>query len=145
MNYRVISAKDTYQLRWRVLRPHQNISEMAYPFDDHPKAFHGGALNNQNIIGIVSLYPMDMDDSESFAHWRLRGMAVLPEHQGAGIGRQLVLNCLEYAKNNGAQSIWCNARTKALDFYLRLGFKREGDEFDISGIGPHYVARYTFN
>ena len=33
--------------------------------------------------------------------------------------------------------IWCNARTTAVRFYARSGFRRTGEEFDMPAIGPH--------
>ncbi len=39
----------------------------------------------------------------------------------------------------GRRLLWCNARVVALGFYTKLGLHTEGDEFDIPGIGPHYV------
>jgi predicted GNAT family N-acyltransferase len=35
--------------------------------------------------------------------------------------------------------VWCNARTPALRLYERAGFERESGEFEIPGIGPHFV------
>ena len=35
--------------------------------------------------------------------------------------------------------MWCNARTPALSLYARAGFQPESEEFEISGIGPHFV------
>ena len=34
--------------------------------------------------------------------------------------------------------LWCNARLVAVNFYKSLGFKINGELFDIVGIGPHY-------
>ena len=34
---------------------------------------------------------------------------------------------------------WCNARTSACAYYEKLGFTPRGGEFEIEGIGPHFV------
>ena len=38
-----------------------------------------------------------------------------------------------------ANLLWCSARVVALDFYKHLGLQTVGSEFEIEGIGPHYV------
>jgi hypothetical protein len=35
--------------------------------------------------------------------------------------------------------VWCNARTPAVGLYERAGFAIESGEFEIEGIGPHFV------
>ncbi len=35
--------------------------------------------------------------------------------------------------------MWCNARSGARTFYERAGFCVEGEEFEIAGIGPHFL------
>jgi ribosomal protein S18 acetylase RimI-like enzyme len=59
--------------------------------------------------------------------------------QGSGLGRAVLTECIEHVRSAGAEVLWCNARLGALGFYERLGFATVGDEFDIAGIGPHYV------
>ena len=50
---------------------------------------------------------------------------------------------LEYAEKKVIQSeanyIWANARTSAWGFYEKLGYKILGEQFEIKGIGPHYL------
>lgn len=52
-------------------------------------------------------------------------------------------HCLRFTASStylaGAEVLWCNARVGALGFYLRLGFATIGEEFEIAGIGPHFV------
>jgi hypothetical protein len=35
--------------------------------------------------------------------------------------------------------LWCNARKKALAFYLSIGFENVSAEFELPFIGPHYT------
>jgi ribosomal protein S18 acetylase RimI-like enzyme len=58
--------------------------------------------------------------------------------QGTGLGRALVLGCADFARQQGAHVLWCNARTYAAGFYRKLGFEVVGSEFDIPDVGPHY-------
>ena len=57
-------------------------------------------------------------------------MAVDESLQGNGIGKKLVLFAENLSKSKGFQEIEMIARMSALDFYKKLGYKTEGDEFE---------------
>lgn len=135
---RRVTANDVYPLRHRVLRPHQTLAECVWAQDTDPDTAHFAAYINDQIIGVASIAisPRENDPQNT---WRLRGMATVPELQSKGVGGKVLLACLEHAKKCGGVLMWCNARTGALTFYRRHGFETVGDEFDIKGIGPHYV------
>jgi len=44
----------------------------------------------------------------------------------------------------GGTMLWFNARTVAVPFYEKHGFATRGDEFEIPGVGPHYVMWQEF-
>ena len=72
--------------------------------------------------------------SDDYGH--LANIAVHPEHRGEGIGTGLLQNCIEYAKENGANYMALEVRTKnseAVDFYLNHGFK-------VIGLVPDYYV-----
>lgn len=69
--------------------------------------------------------------------YQLRGMATMPGARKRGLGRALVQTCLSVARENAVQHLWCNARTSAVVFYLKLGFEIIGHEFYIPDVGPH--------
>lgn len=144
MTVRPISAAETRPLRGAVLRPGQPPARLVYPGDDAEGSFHAGAFVDGDLVGIATVYPepmphapeADIDPSNAF---RLRGMATKPGLQGQGIGREVLGRCIDHVRAAGADVLWCNARVGALGFYQRLGFQTIGDEFEIEGIGPHYV------
>ena len=71
---------------------------------------------------------------------RIRQMVVSPGWQRAGIGRQL-MRAVECAlAKDGCRTIVLHARLVAVDFYLRLGYSVEGDEFMEVNI-PHRHMR----
>lgn len=136
---RPIPAAETRPLRQRVLRPHQPPEALVYPGDDAAETLHLGAYIGGEQVGVASLFceaPPGEDEPDS---WRLRGMAVTPGAQGGGHGRALLEACLAHAKAQGGARVWCNARTTASGFYLRLGFVVVGDAFELPGIGPHHL------
>ncbi len=137
----VVDAETIRPIRHAVLRPGRPYEETRFALDELDDAYHAGAFREERLVGIISLYPESRDGSLRQGDWRIRGMAVLPEEQGKGLGARLLEAAVEHARSHGARSVWCNARTSALGFYERAGFSVEGDEFDIPGIGPHYVLK----
>ncbi len=135
---RRVTASDVYPLRHRVLRPNQTLADCVWLQDTDAETAHFAAEIDNRIVGIASIAisPREADPPNT---WRLRGMATAPELQGQGIGAKVLAACLTHAKGRGGAQMWCNARTTALAFYRRHGFETVGEEFDIKGIGPHYV------
>jgi len=133
-----VSAEDVYPLRHRVLRPNQTLADCVWAQDKDSETAHFGAEHDGQIVGIASIAisPREADPPNT---WRLRGMATTPELQGRGVGAKVLQACLAHAKSRGGALLWCNARTTALEFYQSHGFETVGEEFDIKGIGPHYV------
>ncbi len=61
-------------------------------------------------------------------------MAVLDEWRNQGIGRQLLKQILEVARQLGLEQVFLAAQTTAVDFYSRYGFIPEGKVFMDAGI-----------
>ena len=59
-------------------------------------------------------------------------MAVLPEAQGKGFGKQLLLYVIAFCKQQGIEYLWCNARTNATEFYKKIGFATIGEAYSVS-------------
>ncbi len=66
-------------------------------------------------------------------------MATTAAVRGSGAGRRLLQACFQHVRAGGGGLLWCNARLVALGFYERMGLEREGELFELPGIGPHYV------
>ena len=69
---------------------------------------------------------------------RLRQMAVTDNQQGKGIGRALMTFAENLARDHGFRKITMHARSNAVGFYEKLGYKIVGNEFEEVTI-PHYV------
>jgi ribosomal protein S18 acetylase RimI-like enzyme len=65
-------------------------------------------------------------------------MATEPEARGRGAGAALLTALIQYAREQGAIRVWCNARLGALTLYRRAGFEVVSERFEIPEIGPHY-------
>lgn len=137
---RPISAAETIEVRWPVLRPGYPRESAIFAGDDDQGTRHLGAFDeNGTLVGVASIYPVPMPGKESVANaWQLRGMATLPAVRGAGHGGKLVAACVESARAAGGHLLWCNARTSAATFYQKHGWEILGAEFEIPSVGPHY-------
>lgn len=77
----------------------------------------------QEIVGTVILKPISRDIV------KIRQMAVSQNVQNNGIGTKLMTKAEQYAQDNGFKSIHMTARVSAKNFYERLGYRTDGEEF----------------
>jgi GNAT superfamily N-acetyltransferase len=132
---RQIAVSDTIALRDAVLRPGLPPGGSHYPGDDaldtlHLGAYVGGFLGH-TLVAVTTLCREPMPGEESTSSWRLRGMALLPEHRGRGLGRELAQRCITYAAEQGGTLVWCTSRIATVPFYRALGFTESGDTFSL--------------
>ncbi len=134
-----IKAKDTQDIRHRVLRPEQPESNAIYPNDDLEGTFHLGAFENDVLIGVASFYPEKSAVIMVADQYRIRGVAAERGMRLKGVGSALLATGETEIWNRGAEIIWCNARIVAVGFYEKHGYRRVGKSFVIPGIGEHYL------
>jgi len=137
LEIKLITASDTYEIRKRILRDNLDLS-VDFNGDVEPETFHIGAYKEGELIGIVSFMKVANSNFKG-SQFQLRGMAIVENHQGEGIGNKLLNKGLEMLIALDIEVLWCNARTPALKFYKRAGFQTFGEEFFIENAGPHYV------
>lgn len=134
-----ITGDEVLDIRNKVLRNSRlSLDECRFPNDDVPGNFHLGAYAGEVLVCIASFHLQNYGDYTG-AGWQLRGMATLPAYQGQGWGQKLVQQAIEILEQQAAGYVWCNARKAAVNFYEKLGFAIVSDEFEVPGIGPHYV------
>ncbi len=79
--------------------------------------------NNGNAVGTcIAWYDKKGESIVSSLHW----LAVLPEYQGMGIGRALVLSVMNYYKNNNLLPVYLHTQPwsyKAVKLYQSVGFQ----------------------
>jgi predicted GNAT family N-acyltransferase len=63
-------------------------------------------------------------------------IAVMSGTRGRGIGTRILRCLILEARRHGIREPFLHAQVQAVPFYERLGFSREGEEFDEAGI-PH--------
>ena len=124
-----------YTVRSEVLRPGRPPESAVFPGDDDPTTAHFGAFTpNGKCLGVATL----MENKGT----QLRGMAVVTEAQGQGVGAALLNAVQEWAVAQGKLLLWCNARLAAVPFYERLGWEIVSEQFDVPAVGPHYIMQW---
>lgn len=136
---RPAAIEEILDLRHRVLRPGRPAQEARFDGDSDPAARHFGAFTTDTpsearCLACLSFLP---EDYASRPAMRLRGMATDEPWQGQGLGRALLSLGCSQMRDLGASLLWCHARTEAVDFYRRMGWRTDSEIFLIPGVGPH--------
>ncbi len=144
-----INSKQTFLVRHAVLRQGKPIESCSFVGDDLATTIHFGYFEDNVLIGVVSVFKNDNPNSLFFEKelgetFQIRGMAVLENHQGKGIGQKLIFACEEYVKKKSGNTIWFNARINAVAFYEKMDYIVVGDSFEISEIGTHFLMKKHF-
>lgn len=140
-----ITSGETFMVRHPVLRQGKPVDSCKFDEDDLPTTFHLGAFYNDKLVGVVTILKKDKNTFVKKNQFQLRGMAVLQEYQGQGIGAVLVKQSEDRVIEQKGSLIWLNARQVAVNFYERLGYKISSDKFEIPLIGVHYTMTKIFN
>ena len=95
-----------------------------------------GAFDGDELIAAGLIGP---DSERGHGSWRVRGMATKAHARGRGAGTAILAALLDDARAAGGRSVWCNVRTPARSLYERAGFTTISEEFELPGIGPHFM------
>ncbi len=120
------------QLRREVLRWPLGLEFSQSELDDESGQFHLVATDGGDLIGCLCLVPLD-DGA-----LKMRQVAVAPAWQGKGVGRLLVRASEELGREKGFRVVRLHARESAVPFYLKLGYRVDGEQFEEVGI-PHFA------
>ena len=133
--------EDIIDLRHVVLREGLPRSEAIFNGDDAPTSLHFAAFADGKCAGCATFH---LNEWEGKPAWQLRGMATAPQFRSGGIGSALLELAEDTLRKAGPiRQLWCNARTPALNFYKKQGWKVVSEEFFIPTAGPHYRMTKT--
>ncbi|HEV8292374.1 MAG TPA: GNAT family N-acetyltransferase [Tepidisphaeraceae bacterium] len=138
VSVRIGSAKleDVIDLRHVVLREGLPREAAIFEGDEAATSHHFAAFANGTCVGCASFH---LNQWEGKPAYQLRGMATAPEFRSGGIGTEMLRLAEETLKKSGTiRQLWCNARTPALNFYKKQGWKVISEEFFIPTAGPHF-------
>jgi GNAT superfamily N-acetyltransferase len=134
-----IAVEDTLPIRNNILREGKlTLDQCRFPSDQLTGTFHLGYYEGEELISIASFHPQNYTGFKGIGY-QLRGMATIENYRGKGFGNQLLNFGIVYLRGQKVNYLWCNARKIALYFYLNIGFEIISPEFEVPGIGPHYV------
>ena len=80
------------------------------------------AWNNNKLIGLVAAYFNDIEFKKAY----ISNVSVIKEYQGRGISKQLLLNTINFAKENNFRIIMLevfNSNILAIELYKRFNFE----------------------
>ena len=136
---KAISAAEARPHRLTILRPGQEIQTVTYANDESEDSGHFAIVCGGEVAAVGSVLRDSLPSDDKPRAWRLRGMATYPNFQRQGFASVLVQTCIEHAAKQGAEVIWCNARSHVTELYEKFGFSKHGEEFEIPEAGLHYM------
>lgn len=116
------------QLRHAVMRAPLGMTLSDEDVAGEESQLHFAAFDGETLVGCV-LFKL-LDD----AHAKLRQMAVANHMHGKGIGLSLVTYAEAALRQLGISHIVTDARIEARGFYARMGYKVEGEPYEVLGI-----------
>jgi predicted GNAT family N-acyltransferase len=138
MKVQIITAQQTYPLRHEILRPGLERKTCFFEGDHLKSTIHFGLFKDDHLLSVVTYVKNKHSLFDDPSQYQLRGMATASLHQGKGLGSHLLKESLGHFQKNSPK-IWCNARLVAVKFYQRHGFQINSQQFEIPGVGPHFV------
>ena len=122
--------REACQLRNELLRKPLGLDLLQENLSEESEYFHYGMIVDNKVIACALAIPV----SENKA--KVRQMAVAPEYQRQGIGKLLLQKIELDLKEREIEMVELDARSSAIEFYRKLGYVAEGEEF-LSVSIPH--------
>lgn len=69
---------------------------------------------------------------------KIERVSVIPEYRGNGVGKEIMAAIDTHLRDLGVDEIYLDAQSFVKNFYEKLGYTQEGEEFEEVGI-PHVV------
>jgi predicted GNAT family N-acyltransferase len=129
-----VSAEQVFPLRSEVLLD-GDAESSRFRHDENDSTLHLAVYRGDSIVACATVCRESLPGSERDDEWRLRGVAVVAELRGYGLGRLLVKLCLDHVGNEGGRLAWCTARESARGFYETLGFASSAPPFQLPSRG----------
>jgi len=127
--------RELVELRRRVLRTPLGLDFTAEQLAAEKDDIHIAAYLDGEPVGYVALRAVE---GARGAVVQLRQMAVDPNHQGRGVGAQIVASAERLAAERGFRRIVLHARETATPFYEKAGYVATGETF-VEVTIPHRI------
>lgn len=125
---------DAFAVRERVF-----VDEQGVPMDRERDGRDGAAVHfvayaGGDAVGAARLRREDRTTG------KVERVAVRADYRGEGWGRRLMAAVEAEARDRGLTELTMHAQSDVVEFYRRLGYETEGEEFEEAGI-PHRAMR----
>ena len=125
-----------YHLRWLILRKPWQQPLGSEQDGLEQQACHRMFVDEKNnILAVSRLHKTSHNQAQ------IRYMAVDPQYQGMGLGKQLMLSLEVEASQQGVTEITLNARAAAVPFYQRLGYQKLAFSHQLYGDVDHFLMK----
>jgi ribosomal protein S18 acetylase RimI-like enzyme len=122
-----------YALRYAVLRAPWDQPPGSERAPDDDQATHALLLGpDHQALGVCRLHLQTPQEAQ------VRFMAIHPDHQGQGLGRQLLDYMEQQARQQGASYVSLQAREQAVPFYESCGYTVQEKTYLLFGQIQHY-------
>ncbi|HVE90814.1 MAG TPA: GNAT family N-acetyltransferase [Actinomycetota bacterium] len=138
-----VRARETFELRHRVLRRGTTPAGVGAPDDDQPDSAHFVVRESGRVVATGTVRRRRPPPPDSADGWQVRGMAVEPEMRNKGYGSRILSAVLDHVGGHGGGLIWCHARLGALSLYRRAGLEPVGEPFEdeVAGLQVLMIGR----
>ena len=123
---------DYYDLRYRVLRQPLGKERGSERNEGDESGMHFALFDGGKILGIARLDKVDDNTSQ------VRFVAIESNIQGSGLGKKLMTEVENTAKNIGYYKMVLHARDYALPFYEKLNYQLIGASYKLFDVLQHY-------
>lgn len=99
----------------------QEVLNMSLHYADEKDSLYLIAIHDEEVVGGCGIAPFHPDKKIC----ELKKLFILPTARGLGIGKQLTLKCLQYAKSKGYKQCYLDTLSNmhsAIALYESLGF-----------------------
>lgn len=117
---RPIDKSLTYPIRQAAMYPDKPLSHVMMDIDDDGD--HFAYYFDDQLVSVISLF-------RTGQAIQFRKFATLPAQQGHGYGSKLLTWVFEYAKSQGVERVWCNARLDKVEYYKKFGLLETPETF----------------
>jgi len=100
------------------------------------------AIANKTVVGALSGIQMDGGKRPETSHILNIGLHIVTEYRGLGIGAQMLMFAIDWAKRHGFKKLEANIFTtnkRSLHVFERTGFAEEGTRQKRIRIGKQYI------
>jgi predicted GNAT family N-acyltransferase len=111
-------------LREEVLRKPLGLSLCGEDLAGEENQLHFGLFEPMNNL-VACVIAVALSPTEA----KIRQMAVVPSHQGKGLGRSIMGELEKTLRARGFRTFVLDARASAVGFYQKVGYRILGDEF----------------